>query len=156
MFPENTLQQIINDLESNEQIQSSEIGETPFFDFDGMKIFVKNGTPEYAKKIEAIKQWIIIFVTTPKDTYSIYEGTSFGTSYRKLFGQKRLLKNGYAEAELERELREGLLLCPAINQMTSFDINKSGRVLDLYVQVELKNGDLIDVSVEDLFNIKGI
>ena len=103
--------------------------------------------------IDAIRQWITLFVTTPKNTYTIYNGTNFGTSIRKLFGRK-VLNNGYEEAEVEREIREGLPLCPAINRVTSFNMQKVGRILKIYVSVELFDGELITETIDVTYKVK--
>lgn len=132
---------------------SSELGKTPNIDFENKKITVENGTPKMITDIDAIRQWITLFVTTPKDTYKIYNGTNFGTSVRKLFG-KKILNNGYEEAEVEREIREGLPLCPAINRVTSFNMEKVGRILKIYVSVELFDGELITETIDVTYRVK--
>lgn len=132
---------------------STELGKTPLFDFENKSVVLINGSPKLTYNIEAIRQWIVLFITTPKDTYRIYDGTSFGTSVRKLFGSKRL-NNGYEESEVEREIREGMKLCPAINRVTSFNMEKVGRILKIYVQVELYDGTLIDESVDVKYTIR--
>lgn len=132
---------------------STELNKTPLFDFENKSVVLVNGTPKLSYDIEAIRQWITLFVTTPKDTYQIYDGTSFGTSVRKLFGSK-VLNNGYEESEVEREIREGMPLCPAINRVTSFNMKKVGRILKIYVQVELYDGTLVDESVDIKYTIR--
>ena len=132
---------------------SSDLGKTPNIDLENKKITVENGTPKLITDIDAIRQWITLFVITPKDTYKIYDGTNFGTSIRKLFGRK-ILNNGYEEAEVEREIREGLPLCPAINRVTSFNMEKVGRILKIYVSVELFNGELITETIDISYKIK--
>jgi hypothetical protein len=132
---------------------STDLGKTPNIEFENKKITVANGTPKLITDIEAIRQWIILFVTTPKDTYKIYNGTNFGTSIRKLFG-KKVLNNGYEEAEVEREIRDGLPLCPAINRVTSFDMKKVGRILKVYVSVELFDGELITETIDVTYLIR--
>ena len=132
---------------------SQDLGKTPNIDFENKKITVENGTPKLITDIDAIRQWITLFVTTPKDTYKIYDGTNFGTSIRKLFGRK-ILNNGYEEAEVEREIREGLPLCPAINRVTSFNMEKIGRILKIYVSVELFNGEIVTETVDVSYKVK--
>lgn len=155
MFPDNTIQEQINKYQAQQAVISTDIKYTPKFDYMKNIIEIKDGSPLTVEQIEAVKQWIILFVLTPKDIYSIYKGTKFGTSLRKLKGEKKLINNGYVEAELERELKEGLPLCPAIKQLTDFDLNKNGRYLELFIQVELYNGSLIDVTIEEKYIFKG-
>lgn len=132
---------------------SPEIGITPNLDYSKKTVILRNGSPKMIMSIEAIRQWIVLFITTPKNAYKIYNGTNFGTSIRKLFGRKRL-NNGYEEAEVEREIRDGLPLCPAINRVVSFNMEKVGKIVKIYVTVELFDGSLIDESVDISFLIK--
>lgn len=132
---------------------SSELGKTANINFEQKKLTVENGTPKLITDIEAIRQWIVLFVTTPKNAYKIYDGTNFGTSIRKLFG-KKILNNGYEEAEVEREIREGLPLCPAISRVTSFDMKKIGKILKIYVSVELFDGQLITETIDISYLIR--
>lgn len=149
MFP-TIIEETENETQSlREKIISTgtDLNYTPVIDFSKKVLLMTNGSPKITNDIEAIRQWIILFITTPKNTYKIYEGTDFGTSIRKLYGRKTL-NNGYEEAEVEREVREGLPLCPAINRVVSFDMSKEGRNVKISVQVELFNGDLITETVD--------
>ena len=132
---------------------STELAKTANINFEKKQLTVENGTPKLITDIEAIRQWIILFVTTPKNAYKIYDGTNFGTSIRKLFG-KKILNNGFEEAEVEREIREGLPLCPAINRVTSFHMEKVGRILKVYVSVELFDGELITETIDISYLIR--
>lgn len=132
---------------------STDLGLTMSFDYEKKSIIFENGSPKQITDVDAVRQWITLFIITPRDTYEIYNGTGFGTSIRKLFGRK-ILNNGYEEAEVEREIREGLPLCPAINRVTSFNMEKVGKIVKIYVQVELFNGDLIDETVDVSYLIK--
>lgn len=132
---------------------SENIGYEPEVDFNdksNIVLVMKNGSPNMITKLEAIRQWIIKFCITEKDAYPIYEGTGFGTRFKQLFGRKRL-GYGYEEAEIERDFREGLPLCPAISQVADFKLSKVGKVLNIYLNVELLDGELIDVSIEKVF-----
>lgn len=138
-----------------EQIISTttEVAKTPLIDFSKKQFVLVNGSPKLTYDIEAIRQWIVLFITTPKGAYKIYDGTNFGTSIRKLFGLKRL-NNGFEESEVEREIREGFPLCPAINRVTDFNLSKDGRFVKVNVQVELYDGSLIDETVDVKYTLK--
>lgn len=156
MFPDNTIQDVINQFEQTQKEVSTEVKLTSKFNYTDFQTPINDGSPEQINNIEAIKQWIILFILTPKDIYPIYEGTGFGTSLYKMRGQKKLFSSGYADSEIERELKEGLPLCPAIQQVTNFELDKDGRNLIVNVQVQLYDGTLVDVSVEDTFIIQRI
>ena len=135
---------------------SSDIGYEPKVNFDNPKlpkVEIKNGSPLLIDQIEAVRQWIFKFTLTQKDKYRIYEGTDFGTRIKELYGHKRI-GYGFEEAEIERDYREGLPLCPAISQVSSFSINKQGNTLNIEMDVQLYNGDLITVNIEDKYTIK--
>jgi hypothetical protein len=121
---------------------------------ENVNISIKDGSPIMIDELDAIKQWILKFVKTEKDVYSIYDGTEFGCSIKSLYGQK-VVGYGYEEAIIEKEFKEGLLLCPAIVNIDEVTITKDGKKLNIYIQAELYNGDLIDVTVEDVYVIKG-
>lgn len=152
MFPENTLKDEIQNYKNLEKYRSTLIGKTPSFNYEKSQIIITNGTPKLVTDIEAIEQWIILFVTTPKDVYEIYKGTNFGTSYRKLLG-KKTVNNGYVESELEREIKEGLHLNPAIKSVRSIEIDKYGKTLRLNIQAELYNGKLLETFIEKTYKV---
>lgn len=138
-----------------QNFSTEDIGFEPSVNFDdksNIKLNMKNGSPELISEIEAIKKWILKFAITEQDTYPIYEETGFGTRFKKLFGRKRI-GYGVEEAELERDYREGLPLCPAILRVVDFKTTKKGKTLNIYVQVQLKNGDLVDMNIDDTYKI---
>lgn len=153
MFPDNTLRDEIKNFQDSLEAKKRSLGKTPSIDFEKSKIIMANGGPKLVTDIEAIQQWIILFVTTPRDVYEIYKGTNFGTSYRKLLGEK-FINNGYAESELEREIIEGLPLNPAIEEVRSVEISKEGKYLSLLIQVELYDGSLLDTFVDKAYTVK--
>ncbi len=138
-------------------IVATDIGLEPLMNFDdkdNIRVVIKNGSPELVSGLEAIRQWIVKFCMTEKDTYSVYDGTGFGCRLRSLYGRKRV-GYGYEEAEIERDFREGLPLCPGISNVTNFVLNKVGKVLNISIEVELTDGGLLDVSVEKVFIVGG-
>lgn len=153
MFPENTLREDIANFQNSEENTSRELGKTPSIDFEKSSIIMANGTPKLITNLEAIKQWIILYVTTPRDTYKIYEGTDFGTSWRKLLGRKTLT-NGYEESELIREITEGLPLNPAIESVQNVDLAKNGRYLELTITAELYNGELLETFIPETITFR--
>lgn len=153
MFPENTLREQINNFKESEESIKRDLGLTPSIDFKKSSIILTNGTPKLITDIKAIEEWIILYVTTPRDVYKIYEGTNFGTSWRKLLGRKTL-SNGYEESELIREITEGLPLNPAIENVQSVDLSKNGRYLDLTIIVELYNGELLETFIPKTYIFK--
>lgn len=138
-----------------ENFFDTSIGYEPKIDFENTKVVIENGSPKLINELEAIKQWIILFVNTEKDTMEVYEGTGFGCRIKKLFGSKKV-GYGFEESELERDFTEGLPLNPAILSVPYFNVSKEGKKLIIKLQVELYNSELIDMSIEQTFLIKGI
>lgn len=127
------------------------IGYEPEIDFTDIPIVkIKNGAPVLIDKIKAIRQWIVKFASTDLDAYPIYEGTGFGNRAKRLFGRKQI-GYGYEEAEIERDYREGLILCPAISDIASFEIKKEGKYLNIDIEVSLYDGSLVDVTIEKAY-----
>lgn len=144
MFPNDTTDIFINNIESNNH-NKDDFLKTFSFDFENKDFVIKDGLPILVDGVEAAKQWIIKFFNTDIDTLEIYKGYPFGISIKKLFGQK-YLNNGFAEAELERQIREGFILCPNINKVTSFIAEKGDRFLKITVGVLLNSGDSTTVT----------
>ncbi|MCX4275809.1 MAG: DUF2634 domain-containing protein [Candidatus Gastranaerophilales bacterium] len=141
----------------SEDFFSENIGLEPkinFEDKNNIKVVIKNGSPEMTDKLEAIRQWIVKFCDTEKDAYPIYAGTGFGTRLKSLYGRKRI-GYGFEEAEIERDFEEGLLLCPAISEVADFKLSKNGKVLNIALEVQLFNGELVNVDVEKIYVIGG-
>lgn len=153
MFPENNLREQIENLQNNEVEQTRELAKTTSLNFENDSVIMTNGNPEMITDLEAIRQWIVLFCVTPRDTLEIYQGTDFGTSWRKLLGEK-FINNGYATSELEREITEGLPLNPAIESVESVEITKNGRYLSLNIQVELYDGNLVKFELDKIYTIK--
>lgn len=139
MFPKDAADEILNNIEKNKSNNQGSFLKSFSFDFDDKEFIVKDGLPILIDGVEAVKQWIIKFLNTDIDTLDIYKGYPFGISIKKLFGQK-YLNNGFAEAELERQIREGFTLCPGINKVTSFKAEKGEGVLKITVKVLLNSG----------------
>ncbi len=117
------------------------------------RFVLKNGSPNLINKIMAVRQWVTKFCITEKNVNEIYQGTGFGTRFKQLYGRKRI-GYGFEEAEIERDFREGLALCPAISEVVSFEIKKNGRILSIKLKIELSSGDLLDIDIEKAYTIK--
>lgn len=138
MFPEDNIDEALENL--SESIEHSESVLLCFeFDFDKKEFVIKDGSPELIQEYEATKQWIQKFLSTDIGTLEIYGGYKFGTSYKKMMGSKSI-NNGYIESEIEREIREGFLLCPSIKKIVAYDSEKQGTKLCLKITVALNSG----------------
>lgn len=147
MFPKDyTDDVILKNEQQTEQTENSKTVKTSLlFDFEKKRFVVTDGKPSEIMTIDAVKQWIALFINTMINGAEIYEGTKFGHSLRKLKGYKKI-GNGYIESEVEREVREGLLLCPAIEKVVYFNLQKDGKFLIMYIRAQLYSGETIEVS----------
>lgn len=116
------------------------------FDYDKNKFVFTDGKIEQIDSIGAVKQWLTLFFKTYRDGALVYKGTAFGQSIRRLKGRKSIETGGFDEAEVEREIKEGVLLCSAIESIRSFNLTKDGKSLVVAVDVVLYDGTVLKVS----------
>lgn len=146
MFPEDNIDETLKTLA--ETINTSENVLKSFeFNFDTKEFVVKDGSPVLIEQLQATKQWIQKFFATDLGTLEIYDGYTFGTSYKKLIGSKNI-NNALVESEIERETRTGLLLCPSIKKVISYESEKNGTKLAIRVVVALNEGASAECRAE--------
>lgn len=116
------------------------------FDYTQMKFVVIDGKPLMNSGIQAIEQWIVLFLNTSLGAYGVYVNSKFGTNILKLIGYKKL-NNGYVESEVQREITEGFVLCPDIQKITSFNLTKDGRTLVISLSVLTYSGVNLGVNI---------
>lgn len=121
----------------------------PKYDFENCKTVLKNGQIVYIEGYEAVRQWIEKFCRIFTNKVEVYKNTEFGTNANELFG-KKYLNNGYEEAEYERQLKEGLILCPAIRQIENFNMTKKGNILDVEFWAVLYDNTNVKVELDDI------
>ena len=144
MFPDDNTDEVIQaTVQKLENAQN--VLKSFSFDYVLKEYLIKDGSPVLVNELEATKQWIQKFLSTDIDTLEIYKGYKFGTSYKKMLGSKTI-NNGYIESEIEREIREGFLLCPSIKKIISYDSEKQGTKLCLRIVVALHSGASAQVN----------
>ena len=121
----------------------------PKYDFKNCRTIMKNGNIVLIDGVEAVMQWFEKFLRTSVDRFEVYKNTGFGTNARELFG-KKYLDNGYEESELERQVREGLLLCPAIVSINNFNMQKEDKTLSVEVEILLADGTNVKAKFDDI------
>ena len=146
MFPEDNIDETLETLA--ETINTSENVLKSFeFNFDTKEFVIKDGSPVLIEQLQATKQWIQKFFATDLGTLEIYDGYTFGTSYKKLIGSKNI-NNALVESEIERETRTGLLLCPSIKKVISYESEKQGTKLAIRVVIALNSGASAECRAE--------
>lgn len=146
MFPEDDIDETLKTLA--ETLDASENVLKSFeFNFDTKEFEIADGSPVLIEQYQATKQWMQKFFSTDLGTLEIYDGYSFGTSYKKLIGSKSI-SNAVVESEIERETRTGLLLCPSIKKIVSYESEKVGTNLAIRVVVALHDGASAECRAE--------
>ena len=98
------------------------IGRSIKFDYDKKEFIVDEGKLVEPTKIDAIKQWIELYIRTEINKYAVYSD-SFGIDTRGLLGYR--LPRGYQVAEIMRRINEGILTkCPDVKSVSDWDFNK--------------------------------
>ena len=82
-------------------------------------------------------------VRTPINKYQVYQNTAFGHIAETFIG-RRTLPKGFVASELERELSESCVLCPAIERTGNFEITRTTRGMTIAFTAYLANGDLLE------------
>lgn len=123
MFPSDVeFDIVLKDDTSNDGQNQGTIGRSIAFDYAKKEFLVNDGKLVEPSKIDAIKQWIELFIRTDIKKYAIYTD-SFGIDTRDLLGYR--LPRGYQVAEIMRRINEGILTqCPDVVSVSNWDFVK--------------------------------
>lgn len=101
---------------------SGTIGRSLKFDYEKNEFVIEDGKNVEPSKIDAIKQWIELFIRTEVEKYKIYT-PAFGVDLRDLIGYR--LPRGYQVAEIMRRINEGILTkCPDVVSVSDWNFDK--------------------------------
>lgn len=129
MLPEIADLEFVNEdlLEEDEPL----IGKSFLFDFKKGDFVLKDGKLVVLEGIEALKMWIIKVIRTEKFRFRIYENTEFendeqyGVMLEDLIGSN--FDREFIEAEIEREVREALLLHEYIVSVDEWQFERNSK-----------------------------
>lgn len=76
------------------------------FDYDTNSFVVKNGNVQEASRVEAVKQWIELFIRVELNKYAIYSD-NFGLDLSNLIGYR--LPRSVQLSEIIRRLNDGII-----------------------------------------------
>ena len=114
MFPDEitlTETEIATVDETADTVVSGTIGRSIKFDYEKKEFVINDGKNVEPSKIDAIKQWIELFIS------------SFGVDLRDLVGYR--LPRGYQVAEIMRRINEGILTkCPDVASVSDWNFDK--------------------------------
>ena len=116
MFP-----QISYDVETT-ITEDTESGERSLlFDYDTNSFVVKNGNVQEASRVEAVKQWIELFIRVELNKYAIYSD-NFGLDLSNLVGYR--LPRSVQVSEIIRRLHDGIINgCKHVTACEDFSFN---------------------------------
>lgn len=106
MFPKDY--NFTNSIQSTATATNSQhkVGRSFAFDYRTHRFVFKDGRNVEDTQIEAIKQWIELFIRTELKKYMIYSD-SFGLDLRHLLGYR--LPRAYQVSEVKRRITEGIM-----------------------------------------------
>ena len=103
---------------------SNNIGRSLKFDYATNTFVIKSGQNVEPTKIDAIKQWIELYIRTEVNKYVIYT-EEFGVNLKGLVGYR--LPRGLQIAEIMRRINSGILQkCPNVANVSDWDFNDNG------------------------------
>ena len=137
IFPEN------NSAEETVDISDPAVRESPRFNYSAAAFELVDGKNRMCSGIDAVKQWLELFVRTPPGRYAVYGEQPFGVDAALLIGRKSV-PSGAVLSELRRQIEEGVTLCPAIRAVYGFSLDRNV----ISFTVETHNGDEGSVEIE--------
>lgn len=98
------------------------LGASLKFDYETERFILVDGRNVEPTKIEAIKQWIELYIRTEIEKYKIYT-SDFGVNFKDLIGYR--LPRGYQVSEIMRRINEGILTkCPNVVSVTDWNFDR--------------------------------
>lgn len=136
-----------NAIEINEKNEEVEIKELKF-DFNLKRIIVEDGKLIIATFEERIKQWIELLIRTEFNKYKVYQGTKFGFDYLYKVRGHSFFSSFFSRSELERELREKIILNKEIINIKNLKISNDFNILKVDFEVVLANENNVSGVIE--------
>lgn len=135
IFPQNETVETV-------EAQRETLGASFVFDYTENRFQLVDGSPKVVTSVQAVKQWLELFVRTGLGKYKVYDGTAFGVDVSPLIGKKQVPR-GAILSEIKREIGEGVRLCPAVTSVYGFALE--GETISFTVR--LRSGEEAGVSV---------
>lgn len=91
------------------------------FDYETNSFVVKNGNVRESTRVEAVKQWIELFIRVELNKYAIYDD-NFGLDLSNLIGYR--LPRSVQVSEIIRRLHDGIINgCKHVTEVQDFSFN---------------------------------
>lgn len=116
------------------------------FDYDKAAFRVVDGALAECSGRDAVRGWIALMLRQKPGKVPIYRtgGSAQPGVDRSLIGLR--IPDGFAQAEVERSIRETLAFCPAIREVDRFVFTRERRGLTVTFAVSLHSGESLEVS----------
>ncbi len=124
----------------------TDIGRSPAFNAEEKRFLVVDGGLLERTGREAVQQWIDLMLRQQIGKVPIYqvEGTDRIGLDRSMIGSR--LPPGLVSAELERNVRETLSFCPAIQAVEDFTVTRRGRAYHVAFKAILYDESTLEVE----------
>lgn len=139
MFPEES------DVLQTDETEDTGNGMSLGFDYTESRFLLIDGKNKTVEGVEAVKQWVELFLRTRPGVYRVYDNTGFGVDTRALINRRRL-PEGFVRSEFERQVKGGIQLNPYVDYVDQFNYERNGRQLIVSFIVHLKNGESTEVT----------
>lgn len=131
--------------ESTEETEeSTQIGQTPLYDFEKHEYVLKDGKVVYCDQKQAVGQWVGFLAMTAAGKYRVYDDTEFGTYIENYIGYK---DEGFVFSEIKREIQEKAELNRAIKYIDDFEAERTNDRLTVSMTVYLWGDEETEVTV---------
>lgn len=116
------------------------VGRSFVFDYDTGRFKLTDGEVEETDDIQAIKQWITLYILTDVLKYKIYDD-QFGVSFKDLLSYR--LPRGYQVSEIIRRITDGIVsYCPKVKNVYDWEFDNG----HFRFTVELINGEEVVIN----------
>lgn len=118
------------------------------FDFELLDFKLdENGQMYTVERNEALKVWLYFALLTERYKYRA-NSSDYGTEIDRMMGLN--VSNGIKRAELERTIKEAILICPYVKSIKSLTVENNDGLVTVEVEVESvynKEGVRLDVNI---------
>ncbi|MBE6080176.1 MAG: DUF2634 domain-containing protein [Veillonella sp.] len=120
----------------------NKVGRNMKFDFAKKRFVLEDGVNVETSQVDAIKQWIELFIRTELNAYKIYSDT-FGLNLDKLVGYR--LPRSFIVSEIKRRITDGILnKVPCAVSVNNWKFDKG----TFYFTVKTKTGEEVKYTYE--------
>lgn len=126
---------------------AADIGTSWRYDHEAGRFRMVDGSPEACAGKEAVREWIALMLRVWRGKNTVFDGIDAGVDVDSLLGTRQL-PEGFRRAEIIREVRETLALCPAIADAWGFSVTREGRSMVIGFTCSLRSGETMEVSAD--------